>query len=227
MKFMSKIWILAIASLSAFLFACDDSKKQEEPSKVAPQDKTKEEHAFRNYVSQMSGMKSRSRSKSLNYDIAQADSMAVISCYPEEPTPLLTPKKNSREDTVVKTPIPFKGKKLGKRKIGIPKLTTYVVFASNNKKDIEELSEAVSVASSENRGGFDRQWSTYYVELFKKGAFISGTSLYTELTKGYYKDGFTFYFENVEKVRDYFRTRNVYPMPRGCSAGLKKMNKDN
>lgn len=160
------------------------------------------------------------KKKSLAYDIARADSMAVISCFPEDPVPLFPQKKDYRQDSVSKNPVPLRDKKLEKRKMGIPKLTTFTVFASSNKKDLEELSEALSIGSNEACDGycFDKQWSSYYVELFKAGTFISGTSLYTGPAKGYNKDFFNFYFENVEKVHGYFRTRNVYPMPWGCFA---------
>ncbi|MBR4785034.1 MAG: hypothetical protein IK012_07250, partial [Fibrobacter sp.] len=52
----------------------------------------------------------------------------------------------------------------------------------------------------------------------KNGKFIDGTHFFTGPAKGYNKDGFNYYFANVAKVHEFFNTRNVFPMPRGCYA---------
>lgn len=142
-------------------------------------------------------------SQTLPHRIALADSMAVISCYPE-------------------TPIPFKdGSGSHKKSIVNHKLTPYVIYSSSNRKDFDELAEATAYNTMEPCDGicFDKQWSAYYVELFKNGELIDNTYFYTVANTGYNKSGFNYYFANVEKVHDFFNSRNVFPMPRGCFAG--------
>ena len=102
-----------------------------------------------------------------------------------------------------------------------PKLTSYVAYTSNKQNDLEEFADAVVFNESEYCDFicFDKQWSSYYVELYKNGKFIDGTRFYTGPAKGYNKDGFNYYFANVAKVHDFFNARNLFPMPRGCVVG--------
>lgn len=169
---------------------------------------------------------SKATSSPLAHNIAQADSMAVISCYPETPTPLLPPKKNETFNSISSSsehfaPVPLKDDpRLKRKRRSHPKLTSYVAYTSNKQNDLEMFADAVVFNESEYCEGicFDKQWSSYYVELYKNGKFIDGTHFFTGPAKGYNKDGFNYYFANVAKVHEFFNTRNVFPMPRGCHA---------
>ena len=169
---------------------------------------------------------SKATSSPLAHNIAQADSMAVISCYPETPTPLLPPKKTETFNSISSSsehfaPVPLKDDPRLKRKRRLhPKLTSYVAYTSNKQNDLEMFADAVVFNESEYCDGicFDKQWSSYYVELYKNGKFIDGTHFFTGPAKGYNKDGFNYYFANVAKVHEFFNTRNVFPMPWGCYA---------
>lgn len=146
----------------------------------------------------------KATSSPLAHYIAQADSMVVISCYPETPIPLF------KDDSHLK-----------RKKRLHPKLTSYVAYTTNKQKDLDELADAVAYNTMEPCDGicFDKQWSAYYVELFKNGELIDNTHFYTVANTGYNKSGFNFYFVDVEKVHEFFNSRNVFPMPRGCFAG--------
>lgn len=125
--------------------------------------------------------------------IAAADSMAFFTC--SESTPLLEEQASS--------PLPF------------------AVYQTRLKKDFNDLSKALKHKETKRaKGGgkyFDRQWTAYYVELYRQGKPIDSTKIYaTHKTQGFRKNGYIYYFADNAKVAEFFESRNIKKMPWGC-----------
>lgn len=125
--------------------------------------------------------------------IAAADSMAFFSCT--ESTPLL--------DEQASTPLAF------------------AVYQTRLKRDFDDLTKALEYKETERaKGGgkyFDKQWSAYYVELYRHGKPIDTTEIYaTHKTQGFRKNGYIYYFADNAKVAEFFESRNIKKMPWGC-----------
>ncbi len=125
--------------------------------------------------------------------IAAADSMAFFSCT--ESTPLLEEQASS--------PLPF------------------AVYQTRLKRDFDDFAKAMKYKETERAksGGkyFDRQWTAYYVELYREGKPIDSTEIYaTHKTQGFRKNGYIYYFADNDKVAEFFESRNIKKMPWGC-----------
>ena len=125
--------------------------------------------------------------------IAAADSMAFFTCT--ESTPLLEEQASS--------PLPF------------------AVYQTRLKKDFNDLSKALKHKETKRaKGGgkyFDKQWTAYYVELYREGKPIDTTHIYaTGATQGFRKNGYIYYFADNKKVAEFFESRNIKKMPWGC-----------
>ena len=123
--------------------------------------------------------------------IAAADSMAFFTCT--ESTPLL--------DEQASTPLPF------------------AVYQTRLKRDFDDLTEALKYSEREKKSGihFDKQWTAYYVELYRDGKPIDTTRINaTFKTQGYIKNGYVYYFADNKKVAEFFESRNIKKMPWGC-----------
>lgn len=124
--------------------------------------------------------------------IDAADSMAFFTCT--ESTPLL--------DEQASTPLPF------------------AVYQTRLKRDFNDFAKAMKYKEREiGVGGkyFDRQWTAYYVELYRQGKPIDSTEIYaTHKTQGFRKNGYIYYFADNDKVAEFFESRNIKKMPWGC-----------
>lgn len=224
-----KILAGVVCGLLFVLYACDHSEQKNENQKT---ETVKEKESSAGDQAERKNHTHQLTTKSLAYYIAEADSMAVISCYPETPAPIRSEKSKKSNTlqvldsirssrTISTAPVPFKETEQKKRiKIPHQKLTTFTAFSTNNKKVLDDFADATAFRETEECRGicFDKMWSSYYVELFKNGEFIDGTHLYTGAAKGYNKNGFNYYFDNVQKVHQFFNDRNIYPMPTWCFA---------
>lgn len=152
--------------------------------------------------------------------IAAADSMAAFSCLPETPSPLM--------DTMTfasKNSAPLMSPKFTKKKKMVEaKLSPYVVFESNLKKDFDDFAAAMVTEKEEQCGiCFDKQWTAYYVELYRNGKPIDSTHIEaTGRSQGFVKTQqstrkrIAYYFANTAKVSQFFKSRNIPKMPWGC-----------
>ena len=125
--------------------------------------------------------------------IAAADSMAFFTCT--ESTPLL--------DEQASSPLAF------------------AVYQTRLKRDFDDFAKAMKYKETERAksGGkyFDRQWTAYYVELYRQGKPIDSTEIYaTHKTQGFRKNGYIYYFADNDKVAEFFESRNIKKMPWGC-----------
>lgn len=124
--------------------------------------------------------------------IAAADSMAFFSCT--ESTPLL--------DEQASSPLPF------------------AVYQTRLKRDFDDFAKAMKYKEREiGVGGiyFDKQWTAYYVELYREGKPIVTTHIYaTGATQGFSTNGYVYYFADNAKVAEFFESRNIKKMPWGC-----------
>lgn len=125
--------------------------------------------------------------------IDAADSMAFFTCT--ESTPLLEEQASS--------PLPF------------------AVYQTRLKRDFDDFAKAMKYKETERAksGGkyFDRQWTAYYVELYRQGKPIDSTEIYaTHKTQGFRKNGYIYYFADNDKVAEFFESRNIKKMPWGC-----------
>ncbi len=125
--------------------------------------------------------------------IDAADSMAFFTCT--EGTPLL--------DEQASTPLPF------------------AVYQTRLKRDFDDLMKAIKYKEKERAQGggkyFDKQWSAYYVELYRDGNPIDSTEFYaTHKTQGFINNGYIYYFADNKKVAEFFKSRNIKKMPWGC-----------
>ena len=124
--------------------------------------------------------------------IAAADSMAFFTCT--ESTPLL--------DEQASTPLPF------------------AVYQTRLKRDFNDFAKAMKYKEREIGGGgiyFDKQWTAYYVELYREGKPIDTTHIYaTGATQGFSTNGYVHYFADNKKVAEFFESRNIKKMPWGC-----------
>lgn len=124
--------------------------------------------------------------------IDAADSMAFFTCT--ESTPLL--------DEQASTPLPF------------------AVYQTRLKRDFNDFAKAMKYKEREiGVGGiyFDKQWTAYYVELYREGKPIDTTHIYaTGATQGFSTNGYVHYFADNKKVAEFFESRNIKKMPWGC-----------
>ena len=123
--------------------------------------------------------------------IAAADSMVFFTCT--ESTPLL--------DEQASSPLAF------------------AVYQTRLKRDFDDLTNALEYKDRKKRSGihFDKQWSAYYVELYRQGKPIDSTKIYaTHKTQGFTKNGYVYYFADNAKVAEFFESRNIKKMPWGC-----------
>lgn len=124
--------------------------------------------------------------------IDAADSMAFFSCT--ESTPLL--------DEQASTPLPF------------------AVYQTRLKRDFKDFAKAMKYKEREIEVGgiyFDKQWTAYYVELYREGKPIDSTHIYaTGATQGFSTNGYVHYFADNAKVAEFFESRNIRKMPWGC-----------
>ncbi len=124
--------------------------------------------------------------------IAAADSMAFFTCT--ESTPLLEEQAS--------TPLPF------------------AVYQTRLKRDFNDFAKAMKYKEREiGVGGiyFDKQWTAYYVELYREGKPIDTTHIYaTGATQGFSTNGYVHYFADNKKVAEFFESRNIKKMPWGC-----------
>jgi len=125
--------------------------------------------------------------------IAAADSMVFFSCT--ESPPLL--------DEQSSPPLAF------------------AVYQTRLKRDFDDLSKALKHKEIKRaKGGgkyFDKQWTAYYVELYREGKPIDTTHIYaTGATQGFRKNGYIYYFADNKKVAEFFESRNIKKMPWGC-----------
>jgi hypothetical protein len=123
--------------------------------------------------------------------IAAADSMAFFTCT--ESTPLLDEQASS--------------------------LLAFAVYQTRLKRDFDDLTKALEYKDRKKRSGihFDKQWSAYYVELYRQGKPIDSTKIYaTHKTQGFTKNGYVYYFADNDKVAEFFESRNIKKMPWGC-----------
>lgn len=124
--------------------------------------------------------------------IAAADSMAFFTCT--ESTPLLEEQASS--------PLPF------------------AVYQTRLKRDFDDFAKAMKYKEREiGVGGiyFDKQWTAYYVELYREGKPIDTTHIYaTGATQGFFTNGYVHYFADNKKVAEFFESRNIKKMPWEC-----------
>lgn len=124
--------------------------------------------------------------------IAAADSMAFFTCT--ESTPLL--------DEQASSPLAF------------------AVYQTRLKRDFNDFAKAMKYKEREiGVGGiyFDKQWTAYYVELYREGKPIDTTHIYaTGATQGFSTNGYVHYFADNKKVAEFFESRNIKKMPWGC-----------
>lgn len=124
--------------------------------------------------------------------IDAADSMAFFTCT--ESTPLLEEQASS--------PLPF------------------AVYQTRLKRDFDDFAKAMKYKEREiGVGGiyFDKQWTAYYVELYREGKPIDTTHIYaTGATQGFSTNGYVHYFADNKKVAEFFEFRNIKKMPWGC-----------
>lgn len=124
--------------------------------------------------------------------IDAADSMAFFTCT--ESTPLLEEQAS--------TPLPF------------------AVYQTRLKRDFNDFAKAMKYKEREiGVGGiyFDKQWTAYYVELYREGKPIDTTHIYaTGATQGFSTNGYVHYFADNKKVAEFFESRNIKKMPWGC-----------
>ena len=124
--------------------------------------------------------------------IAAADSMAFFSC--DEATPL--------PEGQAFNPLAFS------------------IFQTRLKRDFDDLTEALKYSEREKKSGihFDKQWTAYYVELYRDGKPIDTTRINaTFKTQGYIKNGYVYYFADKDRVAEFFESRNIRRMPWGCT----------
>ncbi len=124
--------------------------------------------------------------------IDAADSMAFFTCT--ESTPLL--------DEQASTLLPF------------------AVYQTRLKRDFNDFAKAMKYKEREIEVGgiyFDKQWTAYYVELYREGKPIDTTHIYaTGATQGFSTNGYVHYFADNKKVAEFFESRNIKKMPWGC-----------
>ena len=97
--------------------------------------------------------------------------------------------------------------------------SAYVVFQSRLKKDFDDFALAMSYKEKTKRMGiyFDKQWSAYYVELYRFGKLIDKTDIYARYSEqGFIKNGYVYYFSDNAKVANFFYSRYIPKMPWGC-----------
>ena len=124
--------------------------------------------------------------------IDAADSMAFFTCT--ESTPLLEEQAST--------------------------LLPFAVYQTRLKRDFNDFAKAMKYKEREiGVGGihFDKQWTAYYVELYREGKPIDTTHIYaTHKTQGFTKNGYVYYFADNAKVAEFFESRNIKKMPWGC-----------
>jgi hypothetical protein len=124
--------------------------------------------------------------------IDAADSMAFFTCT--ESTPLLEEQASS--------PLPF------------------AVYQTRLKRDFDDFAKAMKYKEREIWAGgiyFDKQWTAYYVELYRQGKPIDTTNINATFeTQGLRKNGYIYYFADNDKVAEFFESRNIKKMTWGC-----------
>ena len=124
--------------------------------------------------------------------IDAADSMAFFTCT--ESTPLL--------DEQASSPLAF------------------AVYQTRLKRDFDDFAKAMKYKEREIWAGgihFDKQWTAYYVELYRQGKPIDTTNINATFeTQGFRKNGYIYYFADNDKVAEFFESRNIKKMPWGC-----------
>ena len=83
-------------------------------------------------------------------------------------------------------------------------------FASHLKKDFDEFTEAMAFKEKQECRGicWDKQWVSYYVELYRNGTPIDTTRIYATYSRqGYNKNGYNYYFavyyNNLQQSQSY------------------------
>ncbi|WP_173383329.1 hypothetical protein [Fibrobacter succinogenes] len=92
-------------------------------------------------------------------------------------------------------------------------------FASHLKKDFDEFTEAMAFKEKQECRGicWDKQWVSYYVELYRNGTPIDTTRIYATYSRqGYNKNGYNYYFADTSKIEDFFKSRKIPRVPGGC-----------